>query len=207
MADPKNPYQDISERYYNPEYAAWYREQMMKRYGEEIPAAQAITAGAMSGETSQALAQQRMAMGQLGAQQAAAGVGGPLAARQAAYGAAQQAGKTTAQAAGQRQAEIMGAREGELAAQMRQLGYSAGLTQLDLERRRMMEQARQGQVQREFAEKMRQEEQNRKIFQGVLQAGSGVAGKFAPGAKQFLQAGSTAFGTGENLYPQQGQGG
>jgi len=184
MADPKNPYQDISERYYNPEYAAWYRQQMMKRYGEEIPAAQAITAGAMSGETSQALAQQRMAMGQLGAQQAAAGVGGPLAARQAAYGAAQQAGQTTAQAAGQRQAEIMGAREGELAAQMRQLGYSAGLTQLDLERRRLMEQARQANEARAQAERLRQQQKGQQIGAGIMQGAGAVMSQGAQmGAK------------------------
>lgn len=173
MADD---YQDLSQRYYSPEYAEWYRRQMMARFGQEIPAAQAITEGAMSGATSQALLAQQRALGATEAGQAGAGVGGALAARQAAYGGAQQAMGAIGQASGQRADEIAAGRQAELEARMRQLGYSAGLSALDVQRRGLMEQARQGYVQRQMAEDARKRAEAMAIGQGVMGAATSVLG-------------------------------
>lgn len=168
---------DIYQRYYNPEYADWYRKRMQERYAQEIPAAQAITEGAMSGATSQALAQQRMGLGQLERQQAAAGVGGALAARQAAYQGAQAGSQLVGQAAQGRAAEIAGGREAELGARLRQLDYGAGLASLDVQRRGLMEQARQAYAQREFEAQQKEQAKGMKLGMGIMGGASALVGQ------------------------------
>lgn len=74
--------QDAVGKNYTPAYEEEYRARMQKRYGEEIPAAQAMREAAQSGKMS---AQHGLDLGQNMQSQANASVGSPLAARAAQY--------------------------------------------------------------------------------------------------------------------------
>ena len=155
-------------------YEQAYRKRAMARFGEELPAAQAMLQGMQSGETSQALAAQRLGMGQSAAQQAAGAVGGPLAARQAMYGGAQAASGIAQQAAAQRAAEIGGAREAALAAQLRQVGYGQALEAEEMRRRLMMQQATSRVMDAQMRAEAAESARNMAIVQGLLGSGAAV---------------------------------
>lgn len=129
---------------YDPEYAAAYRAKQMERYGQEVDAARAMYEGAMSGETSSALAGQNLAMGRNAQQQAiAAASGSPLASRGAMFGGAQGALGVAQQGAAGRLGEVGQGRQALLESQLRQMQYGAGLEALDFQRQNMQRKARQ----------------------------------------------------------------
>lgn len=162
-------------------YEQAYRKRAMARFGQELPAAQAMLQGMQTGETSQALAAQRLGMGQSAAQQAAGAVGGPLAARQAMYGGAQAASGIAQQAAAQRAAEIGGARQAALEAQLRQVGYGQALEAEEMRRRLMMQQAMDRLIGSQMSADAAETARNTALIQGALgaasQAGAAAAGQ------------------------------
>ena len=162
-------------------YEQAYRKRAMARFGQELPAAQAMLQGMQSGETSQALAAQRLGMGQSAAQQAAGAVGGPLAARQAMYGGSQAASGIAQQAAAQRAAEIGGARQAALEAQLRQVGYGQALEAEEMRRRLMMQQAMDRLIGSQMSADAAEQARNTALIQGALgaasQAGAAAAGQ------------------------------
>ena len=162
-------------------YEQAYRKRAMARFGQELPAAQAMLQGMQSGETSQALAAQRLGMGQSAAQQAAGAVGGPLAARQAMYGGSQAASGIAQQAAAQRAAEIGGARQAALEAQLRQVGYGQALEAEEMRRRLMMQQAMDRLIGSQMSADAAETARNTALIQGALgaasQAGAAAAGQ------------------------------
>ena len=162
-------------------YEQAYRKRAMARFGEELPAAQAMLQGMQTGETSQALAAQRLGMGQSAAQQAAGAVGGPLAARQAMYGGSQAASAVAQQAAAQRAAEIGGARQAALEAQLRQVGYGQALEAEEMRRRLMMQQAMDRLIGSQMSADAAEQARNTALIQGALgaasQAGAAAAGQ------------------------------
>lgn len=162
-------------------YEQAYRRRAMARFGEELPAAQAMLQGMQTGETSQALAGQRLGMGQSAAQQAAGAVGGPLAARQAMYGGSQAAAGIAQQAAAQRASEIGGAREAALAAQLRQTAYGQALEAEEMRRRLMMQQAMDRLIGSQMSADAAEQARNTALIQGALgaasQAGAAAAGQ------------------------------
>jgi len=163
-------------------YEQAYRKRAMARFGEELPAAQSMLQGMQTGETSQALAAQRLGMGQSAAQQAAGAVGGPLAARQAMYGGAQAASGIAQQAAAQRAAEIGGARQAALEAQLRQVGYGQALEAEEMRRRLMMQQAMDRLIGSQMSADAAEQARNTALIQGALgaasQAGAAAAGQY-----------------------------
>jgi len=187
MPDTLAEYQAQAQRalgaYYPGAYEEQYRQRAMSRYAEELPQAQAIMEGMRTGETSQALAAQRLELGQAAAQQAGAAVGGPLAARQAMFGGGQQAANVTQRAAAGRAQEIQGAREAALAAQMRQVGYGQGLENEEMRRRQLLQQAQQQYIAQQIAKDVSDEEQRRRLIGGTLSSAAG-----------FAQGAATAFG-------------
>lgn len=141
---------------WSPEYAEEYKRKQMERFGREVSAARDMYESALGGETSQALAAQRLGLGQSAAQQAAmASANNPLAARAAQYGGAQQAMNLVQQAAGQRAQEVAQARDALLGSQLQQMGYAGQLEALDFARRKAQEQAQRKYAERELADRMR----------------------------------------------------
>lgn len=157
-------------------YEQAYRQRAMARFGEELPVAQSMLEGMRTGETSQALAAQRLGMGQSAAQQAAGAVGGPLAARQAMFAGGAQASDITQRGAMQRAAEISGAQEAAIAAQLRQASYGQALEQEEMRRRLMMQQAQQQYIREQMAREAGEREREQMMAQGILGAATSVAG-------------------------------
>ena len=131
----------------------------------EMQAARDVTSYVSSPAQS---AEQKLAMGQMAQQQAAAMAGNnPLAARQALIGAAQPALQIGAKAAEQRQGEIQQARQQQLAAYLRQREYEGQLGAEELRRRQMAQQAAQQMAQSEF---QKQQQQAEIVNKGILGA-------------------------------------
>lgn len=161
-------------------YEEAYRKRAMARFGQELPAAQSLLQGMQSGETSQALAAQRLGMGESAAQQAMmaasgaskspGGIANPLAARQAMYGGAQAASGIAQQAASQRAADIGGARQAALEAQLRQVGYGQALEAEELRRRLMMQQAMDRLIGSQVSADAAETARNTALIQGALGA-------------------------------------
>jgi hypothetical protein len=153
------------------------RTDMENRYRQELGLAEAVQRGMETGETSQAIGQQRLALGQAAAQQAAAAVGNPLAARQAMFAGGQQAGQVSMQGAMGRAGELQQGRAIGGEAQMRQTGYGQQMEAIDLERQRAIEQAAQAAVSGDIQLAQRQAAATRNMYLGLGQAvSSGLAG-------------------------------
>jgi len=153
------------------------RTDMENRYRQEVGLAEAVQRGMETGETSQAIGQQRLALGQAAAQQAAAAVGNPLAARQAMFAGGQQAGQVSMQGATGRAAELQQGRGTAGEAYMRQTGYGQQMEAIELERRRAIEQAAQAAVSGDIQSAQRQAQATRNMFLGLGSAGAaGLAG-------------------------------
>lgn len=167
-------------------YEQAYRQRAMARFGEELPAAQAMLQGMQTGETSQALAAQRLGMGQSAAEQAMiaasgaskapGGIANPLAARQAMFAGGAQASDIAQRGAMQRAAEIAGAREAAIAAELRQATYGQALEQEEMRRRLMMQQAQQQYIREQMAREAGEREREQMVAQGILGAATSVAG-------------------------------
>lgn len=173
----------ILETMYGGAYAADVRKRREEQLARELGLTRDVEAGMRTGETSSALAQQRLAMGQAGAQQAAAmASGNPLAARAAMFAGSQQAGQLAGAGAMGRSQE-MGAGMGAL---LQGYGRQAqGLQQLEameIERANIMAQAaRQATSAATAAQVAQQQRTSQMIASGM---GAGAAG---------LQAGITAY--------------
>ena len=154
---------------WSPEYAAEYKRKQMERFGQEVGAAQGMLEGMTKGDTSQALAQQRLGMGQSAQQQAIqAASGNPLAQRAGMYGGAQQAFGVAQQGAAGRSQEIGQAKQALLGSQLQQMGYAGQLEALDFARRQMQEDARRAYAERELKKRMQMQAENEATRQGML---------------------------------------
>lgn len=173
-------------RNYTPAYEEEYRARMQKRYGEEIPAAQAMREAAQSGEMS---AQQGLDLGQNMAGQVVAGVGGQAAGGRAvgaamAGRAAQYAGGAGALQASQQAAQIgqralEGAQSEELDARMRQVTYGQQLQQEELRRKALLEQALRARYAKEKTAQEIQDEEDARAGNAAMAAGKGIIDFFA----------------------------
>lgn len=185
---------------YNQGYEEAYRQKQMARFGQEIPLAQEIMQAAQSGEMG---AQQRLGLGQIAAQQLESGVAGQtsktgapigaIAARQGIYGAGQSAYGQSVQAAQAGQQQLEQARGGVLEAQMRQMGYGLQLSQEEMRRRAMIQQAQQAYVQSQLQQQAAEEARNQQIVMGLI-GGAGAMGSTA--AKGFGGGGTPPAPTG-----------
>lgn len=156
---------------YTPSYEEDYRQRMQQRFAQEIPAAQALTAAAMSPEMK---AQQRLALGQ-GMQQQAVGSASanPLAQRAAQFGGGQQAFGTSMQAAQAGERGLEQAKEAELGAYMRQIGYGQQLQSEEMRRRGIQQQALQQEYEMQRALQAEKDARAQALRQGALSAGTG----------------------------------
>lgn len=171
---------------WSPEYAAEYKRKQMERFGQEVGAARGMLEGSMTGQTSQALAQQGLGMGQSAQQQAiAAASGNPLAQRAGMYGGAQQAFGVAQQGAAGRSQEIGQGRQALLGSQLQQMGYAGQLEALDYARRAMQEEARKTYAERELKRRMNMIAENQARKEGVQKAFSDML----PGIGSLIQAG------------------
>ena len=170
-------------RNYTPAYEEEYRARMQKRYGEEIPAAQAMREAAQSGAMS---AQQGLDLGQNMAGQVVAGVGGQAAGGRAvgaamAGRAAQYAGGAGALQASQQAAQIgqralEGAQSEELDARMRQVTYGQQLQQEELRRKALMDQAFRARYEQERALQGQKDAEGARLGNALLGVGEAVVG-------------------------------
>ena len=171
---------------YTPAYEAEYRARMQKRYGEEIPAAQAMREAAQSGDMS---AQQGLDLGQNMQGQAAASVGSPLAARAAQYAGGAGALQASQQAAQIGQRALENAQSEELDARMRQVTYGQQLQQEELRRKAQQDAAIRARIQSEMAKQFAEDERGRRFGEAVLGAGQSLIGGFAGAASNALTKG------------------
>lgn len=154
---------------WSPEYAAEYKRKQMERFGREVGAAQGMLEGMIEGDTSQALAQQRLGLGQSAQQQAiTAASGNPLAQRAGMYGGAQQAFGVAQQGAAGRSQEIGQGRQALLGSQLQQMGYAGQLEALDFQRRAMQEEARRQYAERELKKRMQMQAENEAARAGMI---------------------------------------
>ena len=158
-------------RNYTPGYEEEYRARMQKRYGEEIPAAQAMREAAQSGQMS---AQQGLDLGQNMRGQAAASVGSPLAARAAQYAGGAGALQASQQAAQIGQRALENAQSEELDARMRQVTYGQQLQQEELRRKALLEQALRARYAKEKTAQEIQDEEGARAGNAALAAGKGI---------------------------------
>ena len=163
-------------RNYTPAYEEEYRARMQKRYGEEIPAAQAMREAAQSGQMS---AQQGLDLGQNMQGQAAASVGSPLAARAAQYAGGAGALQASQQAAQIGQRALEGAQSEELDARMRQVTYGQQLQQEELRRKALLEQALRARYAKEKTAQEIQDEEDARAGNAAMAAGKGIIDFFA----------------------------
>lgn len=170
-----------AQKFYSDIYEQDVRDRMQAQFARELGMAQQLEAGMRTGETSTALAQQRLAMGQAGAQQAAAmASGNPLASRAAMFAGAQQAGQL-AGAGGMARADEMGqAAAGLMQAYARQPGYMQQLEAAELQRRAMLQKAAQAAVSADTALKTQQERQAGQTTAAGIGAGAGLLAGIAP---------------------------
>jgi hypothetical protein len=155
------------------------RTDMENRYRQEVGLAEGVQRGMETGETSQAIGQQRLALGQAAAQQAAAAVGNPLAARQAMFAGGQQAGQVSMQGATGRAAELQQGRAVGGEAQMRQIGYGQQMESIEAQRRRAIEQAAQAAVSGDIAAAQRQAAATTNMAMGITNAAAGAGAALA----------------------------
>lgn len=160
-------------RNYTPAYEEEYRARMQKRYGEEIPAAQAMREAAQSGAMS---AQQGLDLGQNMQGQAAASVGSPLAARAAQYAGGAGAFQASQQAAQIGQRALEGAQSEELDARMRQVTYGQQLQQEELRRKALMDQAFRARYEQERALQGQKDAEDARLGNALLGVGEAVVG-------------------------------
>ena len=175
--------QDAVGKNYTPAYEEEYRARAQRRYGEEIPAAQAMREAAQSGEMS---AQQGLDLGQNMAGQVVAGVGGQAAGGRAvgaamAGRAAQYAGGAGALQASQQAAQIgqralEGAQSEELDARMRQVTYGQQLQQEELRRKALMDQAIRARYEQERALQGQKDAEDARLGNALLGVGKAVVG-------------------------------
>ena len=175
--------QDAVGKNYTPAYEEEYRARAQRRYGEEIPAAQAMREAAQSGEMS---AQQGLDLGQNMAGQVVAGVGGQAAGGRAvgaamAGRAAQYAGGAGALQASQQAAQIgqralEGAQSEELDARMRQVTYGQQLQQEELRRKALMDQAIRARYEQERALQGQKDAEDARLGNALLGVGEAVVG-------------------------------
>jgi len=159
---------------YTPSYEEDYRRRMQERFAQEIPAAQALTAAAMSPDM---LAKQRLQLGQ-GMQQQAVGAASsnPLAARAAQFGGAQQAFGASMAAGQEAQNTLEQAKQAEMGAYMRQIGYGQGLQAQELKRQEIMQNAMQNEYEMQRALQAQKDARRQALLQGGIQAGVGALG-------------------------------
>lgn len=165
--------QDAVGKNYTPAYEEEYRARTQRRYGEEIPAAQAMRQAAMSGQMS---AQQGLDLGQNMAGQAAASVGSPLAARAAQYAGSAGALQASQQAAQIGQRALEGAQSEELDARMRQVTYGQQLQQEELRRKALMDQAIRARYEQERALQGQKDAEDARLGNALLGVGESVIG-------------------------------
>jgi hypothetical protein len=170
---------------YGDVYAADVRKRREEQLARELGFAQDVEAGMRTGATSSALAQQRLAMGQAGAQQAAAmASGNPLASRAAMFAGAQQAGQLAGAGAMGRSQEMGGAMGSLLQGYGRQAQGMQQLEAMEIERANMMAQAARQATNAETAAQAAQQQRTSQLIASGLGAagaiGQSFAGGFAP---------------------------
>lgn len=166
---------------YGDVYAEEVRRRRQQQLARELGMAQDVEAGMRTGETSSALAQQRLAMGQAGAQQAAAMAGGnALASRAAMFGGAQRAGQLAGAGAMGRSQEIGSAMGNTMQAYARQAQGMQQLEAMEIERANIMAQAARQAVSADAAAQAAQQQRTAQF----IAAGMGAAGAIGQGAAQ-----------------------
>lgn len=173
--------QDAVGKNYTPAYEEEYRARAQRRYGEEIPAAQAMRQAAMSGEMS---AQQGLDIGQNMAGQAVAAATsgrGPngmssLAGRGAQFAGGAGALQASQQAAQIGQRALEGAQSEELDARMRQVTYGQQLQQEELRRKALMDQAIRARYEQERALQGQKDAEDARLGNALLGVGEAVVG-------------------------------
>jgi len=173
--------QDAVGKNYTPAYEEEYRARAQRRYGEEIPAAQAMRQAAMSGQMS---AQQGLDLGQNMAGQAVAAATsgrGPngmssLAGRGAQFAGGAGALQASQQAAQIGQRALEGAQSEELDARMRQVTYGQQLQQEELRRKALMDQAIRARYEQERALQGQKDAEDARLGNALLGVGESVIG-------------------------------
>lgn len=161
---------------YGDVYAADVRKRREEQLARELGFAQDVEAGMRTGATSSALAQQRLAMGQAGAQQAAAmASGNPLASRAAMFAGAQQAGQLAGAGAMGRSQEMGGAMGSLLQGYGRQAQGMQQLEAMEIERANIMAQAARQAVSAEAAAQMAQQQRQSQLISSGIGAAAGAA--------------------------------
>lgn len=95
------------------------------------------------------------------------------------------------QSAEGRAAEVAAGRQAELDARMRQLGYSAGLSALDVQRRGLMQQAQQAYAQRQMEEDERKKAEGLRLGLGVM---GGATAALSAGAQMGMPSAPSGYG-------------
>lgn len=173
--------QDAVGKNYTPAYEEEYRARAQRRYGEEIPAAQAMRQAAMSGEMS---AQQGLDLGQnMSGQAVAAATSGrgpngmsSLAGRGAQFAGGAGALQASQQAAQIGQRALEGAQSEELDARMRQITYGQQLQQEELRRKALMDQAIRARYEQERALQGQKDAEDARLGNALLGVGEAVVG-------------------------------
>lgn len=177
--------QEALSTMYGSVYADDVRKRREQQLARELGFAQDVEAGARTGATSTALAQQRLAMGQAGAQQAAAmASGNPLASRAAMFAGAQQAGQVAGAGAMGRSQEMGAGMGALLQGYGRQAQGMQQLEAMEIERANIMAQAARQAVNAEVAAQAASQQRTSQLISSGLGAagaiGQGVASAFAP---------------------------